>query len=91
MRPFPGCVAREGNNNGRIVRHRLVRLAMKLVVAQFCRAKDHEIINESAECKWSELETRCCFHTTTSYVATSLLPLVLAKHSWAYVFVSVTI
>ena len=42
--------AREDSNgsNGRIVRHRLVRLAMKLVVAQFCRTKDP--INEGAEC-----------------------------------------
>ena len=27
---------------------------MKLVVAQFCRARDHEIINEGAECERSE-------------------------------------
>ena len=40
----------ERNSNGRIVRHCLVRLAMKLVAAQFCWAKDHEIINEGAEC-----------------------------------------
>ena len=31
-----------------------MQLAMKLVVAQFCRAKDQEIINEGAECVWSE-------------------------------------
>ena len=31
-----------------------VWLAMKLVVAQFCRTKDHEIINEGAECERSE-------------------------------------
>ena len=37
-----------------IIRHRLVRLAMKLVVAHFCRAKDHEIIKEGAECVRSE-------------------------------------
>ena len=48
--PFPHCGVHEGNSNGRIVYHRLVRLAMKLVVAQFCREKDHEIINEGAEC-----------------------------------------
>ena len=47
---MPPCRARDGNSNGRIVRHRLVQLAMKLLVAQFCRAKDHEIINEGAEC-----------------------------------------
>ena len=29
-------------------------LAMKLVVAQFCRTKDHKIINEGAECVQSE-------------------------------------
>ena len=45
---------REGNSNGRIVHHRLVWLAMKLIVAQFCRAKDNETINEGAECVWSE-------------------------------------
>ena len=33
----------KGNSNGRIVRHPLMRLAMKLVVAQFCMAK---IMNE---------------------------------------------
>ena len=27
---------------------------MKLIVAQFCGAKDHEIINEGAECEQSE-------------------------------------
>ena len=42
--------AREGNSNGRIVRHCLVRLELKLVVAQFCRAKDHEIFDKGAEC-----------------------------------------
>ena len=31
-----------------------VWLAMKLVVAQFCRAKDQEIINEGTECVQSE-------------------------------------
>ena len=48
--PSSRCGACKGNSNGRIVRHRLVRLAMKLIVAQFCGAKDHEIINEGAEC-----------------------------------------
>ena len=52
--PFPRCGAHEGNSNDRIVRHHLVRLGMKLVVAQFCRAKDHEIINEGVECERSE-------------------------------------
>ena len=36
------------------VRHCFVRLAMKLIVAHFCRAKDHDIINEGAECVQSE-------------------------------------
>ena len=52
--PFPNCRAHEGNSNGRIVRHCLARLAIKLVVVQFCRTKDHEIINEGAECVRSE-------------------------------------
>ena len=34
--------------------HRLMRLAMKLIVAQFCRAKDHETINEGTEYARSE-------------------------------------
>ena len=42
--PFPRCGVREGNSNGRIVRHRLMQLVMKLAVAQFCRAKDHELL-----------------------------------------------
>ena len=52
--PFPCCGVRKGNSNGRIVRHLLVRLAMKLIVAQFCRAIDYEIINEGEECVRSE-------------------------------------
>ena len=54
MRLFPRYGAHEGNSNGKIVRHCLVWLAMKLIVAQFCRAKDHEIINEGTECERSE-------------------------------------
>ena len=50
IRPFSCCGAREGNNNDRIVCHRLVRLAIKLIVAQLCRTKDHEIINEATVC-----------------------------------------
>ena len=50
MHLFPCCGAHEGNSNGKIVHHRLVRLAMKHIVAQFCRAKDHEIFNEGTEC-----------------------------------------
>ena len=48
--PFPRCRVHKGNRNGRIVSHHLVWLVMKLVVAQFYRAKDHEIINEGAVC-----------------------------------------
>ena len=48
--PFPHRGVREGNSNRRIVHHCLVRIAMKFVVAQFCRAKPHEIINEGTEC-----------------------------------------
>ena len=39
-------------------------IAMKLVVAQFCRAKGHEIISEGAECVRSENTMQFC--TTTS-------------------------
>ena len=53
-----------------IVRHRLVWLAMKLIVAQFCRAKDHEIINEGAECERSENVMQFSHHHP---LATSLL------------------
>ena len=52
--PFSRCGVCKGNSNGRIVRHWLAQLAMKLVVAQFCRPKNHEIINEGAECERSE-------------------------------------
>ena len=62
--PFPRCRAREGNSSGGIVRHCLVRLAITLVVAQFCSTKDHEIINEGAECVRSE--RGCSFRTTTT-------------------------
>ena len=57
------AVEREGNSNGRIVRHRLMRLAIKHVVAQFCRTKDHEIINEGAVCV---VRNAMQFRTTTS-------------------------
>ena len=43
---------------------------MKLVVAQLCRAKDHEIINEGAECEWPENTMQFAHH---HQLATSLL------------------
>ena len=60
--PFPYCGARKGNSNGRIVRHRPMQLAMKFVVVQFCRAKDHEIINEGTVCEWSENAIKFSHH-----------------------------
>ena len=69
IRPFPHCGARKGNSNDRIVHHHLVCLAMKFVVAQFCRAKDYEIINEGAECVRSENEMQFLHH---HQLATSL-------------------
>ena len=54
-----------------IVRHRLMQLAMKLVVARFCRAKDHEIINEDTECERSENAMQFSHH---HQLATSLPP-----------------
>ena len=73
--PLLSCAAHEGNSHSRIVRHRLMRLAMKLVVARFCRAKDHEIINEGAECEWSENTMQFLHH---HQLAMSLPP--LANH-----------
>ena len=52
-----------GNSNGKVIRHRLVRLAMKLVVAQLCRAKDHELVKAQSVCGQ---KTQCSFCTTTS-------------------------
>ena len=44
---------------------------MKLAVAQFCGAKDHEIINEGAECEQSENVMQFSHH---HQLATSLPP-----------------
>ena len=52
--PFLAVERERGNSNGRIVRHRLMRLAMKLVVANFCRAKDHESIKAQTVCGQTE-------------------------------------
>ena len=57
---------------------------MKLVVAQFCRAKDHEIISESAECVQSENAMHAVFAPPpASYepVVSSNLPLVFQSRS----------
>ena len=48
-----------------------MQLAMKLVVAQFCRAKDHEL-SMKAQIVCGE-KMRCSFRTTTSYEP-SLVP-----------------
>ena len=61
--PFLAVERARGNSNARIVRHRLVRFAMKLVVAQFRRAKDHESMKVQSVCVQ---KTRCSFRTTTS-------------------------
>ena len=42
--------ARETAMACRIVRHRLVQLAKKVVVAQFCKAKDHESTKAQSVC-----------------------------------------
>ena len=68
---YTPCVACEGNSKDRIVCHRLVRLAMNLIVARFCMTKDHEIINEGAECERSENAMQFSHH---HQLATSLLP-----------------
>ena len=61
--PPPLCGVCEGNSNGRIVHHCLVQLAMKLVVAQFCMAKDHEIIKAQSVCG---KKAQCSYRTTAS-------------------------
>ena len=40
--PFLTVDRARGNSNGRIVHHPLIQLVMKLVVTQFCRAKNDE-------------------------------------------------
>ena len=46
-------------------------LAMKLIVAQFHRARDHKIINEGAECEQSENAMQFLHH---HQLATSIPP-----------------
>ena len=58
-----------GNSNGKIVRHRVVWLAMKFVVALFCMAKDHEAMK--AQSVWSENTMQFLHH---HQLATRLLP-----------------
>ena len=70
-RPLSSLWSMRGKQQGRIACHRLMRLAMKLVVAQFSRAKDHEIINEGIECLWSENAMQFLHH---HQLATNLQP-----------------
>ena len=48
--PFLAVEHTRGNSKGRFVHHCLVRLAMKLLVAQFCRAMDHESMKAQSVC-----------------------------------------
>ena len=69
MAPFLAVEHARERAMAEIVCHGLVRLAMKLVVAQFCGVKDHEIINEDAECVQSENAMQSLHH---HQLATSL-------------------
>ena len=48
--PFLAVECARGNSNGRNVHHRFMQLAMKLVVVQFCRAKDCESMKVQSVC-----------------------------------------
>ena len=78
--PFLTVECASGNSNGRIVHHRLMWLAMKLVVAQFCRAKDHESMKVQSECGQ---KTRCSFRTTpASYYESAATQHSLLVYPW---------
>ena len=79
--PFLAVEHARGNSNGRIVHHRLMRLAMKLVVAQFCRTKDHESMKEQIVCGQ---KMQCSFHMTTSYSyePAAAQPIALLVYRW---------
>ena len=76
MPPFLAVEHARGSSNGRTVGHRLMWLAMKLVAAQFCRAKDHESMKVQSVC---DQKTRCSFCTTTT---ASYEPATAQVYSW---------
>ena len=69
-----------GNSNGRIVRHRLMWLAMKLVVAQFCKAKDHESMKAQSVCGQKRDEVFA--PPPASCVPASMQPIALLVYCW---------
>ena len=72
--PFLAEERARGNSNGKIVRHRLAWLAMKLVVAQFCRVMDHESMK--VQSVWSQKKgssfRTACHRTANRFVGVSL-------------------
>ena len=78
--PFLTVEHARGNSNGRIVRHHLVWLAMKLVVAQFCRAKDHEAMKVQSVC----CQKRDAVFTPppASYEPATVQPIALSMYCW---------
>ena len=69
-----------GNSNGRIVHHRLMHLAMELIVVQFCRAKDHESMKVQSMCGQ---KTRCSFTPSpASYEPANAQPIALSAYRW---------
>ena len=76
--PFLAVEHARGNSNGRIVRHCLMPLAMKLVVAQFFRAKDHESMKEQIVCG----QKMQCTTTSYSYEPAAVQPIALLVYCW---------
>ena len=80
MPPFLTVEHARGDSNGRIVRHRLMWLVMKLIVAQFCRAKDHESMKGQSMCGQ---KMRCSFTPSpASYEPATAQPIALSVYRW---------
>ena len=80
MSPFLAVERARGNSNGRIVLHHLMWLAMKLIVAHFCRAKDHESMKGQSMCGQ---KTRCSFTPSpASYEPATMQPIALSAYRW---------
>ena len=60
--PFLRCGACEGIETAMTELSVTVSSRVKVIVAQLCRATDHEIINEGAECERSENAMQFLYH-----------------------------
>ena len=72
--PFPCCGARKGT--AMVEFSRLVWLAMKLIVAQFCRVKDHESMKVQSV---SGRKIQSSFHTNCRRAANRFVGVSLAS------------